>query len=383
MDPRPTVRVALRGVANAAAGPRPRTLPGANGQADADRAETPGEMIADQAVFTSARSATGEGYRIVAASGGINPTERQEITRRSPSHSSLCDESEQAKALSCYPLAGGRWVVACSRAAGQEHSGRGGVRVFTHIAVVDAGTMMQFECDPVRLWRAFANAAGAVPPTPPQRMERVPLGAPQGLTYMDADRIRGAAPMAAALLQKHAVVATSESPWRLFEAIWLILPAVVRRGVSVSAGLKFAPTRKTQLTILDRIDDAAERSLRGHQAVCFRSDAPPTPVHSPYDGWIGMIQRYVDSGRTSDVRDLAARLTDASPGGLGRIAALSDARDLARVATSIEVLHQMQRTYAEFEAASPMEQELLDCLRGEVARGCERLERAEASKTSD
>ncbi len=402
MDPRPTVKVGLRGVAitpgakagiraHGAAGVRGsqagaglQSLPGAFGQAPAPgvaQQEISGEMIADQAVFTSARSATGEGYRIVAASAGINPTERQEVTRRSPSHGSLCDESEQAKALSCYPLAGGRWVVACSRSAGAEHTGRGGVRVYTHIAVVDAGTMAQFECDPVRLWRAFSNAAGQPPLSPPQRMERVSLGASQSLVYMNGDRIRRAAPIASALMQRHAVVAAGESPWRLLEAVWMILPAAVRRGVSMSAGLKFAPTRKAQLTILDRIDDAAERSMRGHNVTCFKADAASTPGHSPYDAWIGMLERYADSGRAGEARDLAARVTDASPAGLARIAALCDARDLVRVATSIEVMQQMQRNYAEFDAASPLEQELLESLRGDIARTSERLEAAAARQS--
>ena len=45
----------------------------------------------DQAIFTSIRTPMGEGYRIIAASRGVRPEEKQLITRRSPSHGALCE----------------------------------------------------------------------------------------------------------------------------------------------------------------------------------------------------------------------------------------------------------------------------------------------------
>ncbi|RME37117.1 MAG: hypothetical protein D6788_10140, partial [Planctomycetota bacterium] len=90
----------------------------------------------DQAVFTSLRTPMGEGYRVVAASAGVRPEERRVITRVSPSHDSLCDDGRESKervrALACYPLPTGRLCIALSLPAGNEHTGRGGLRVYTH-----------------------------------------------------------------------------------------------------------------------------------------------------------------------------------------------------------------------------------------------------------
>ena len=48
------------------------------------------DLTCDQAIFTSIRGPMGEGYRIVAASRGLRPEEKQAITRLSPSHEALC-----------------------------------------------------------------------------------------------------------------------------------------------------------------------------------------------------------------------------------------------------------------------------------------------------
>ena len=47
-------------------------------------------LTCDQAIFTSIRTPMGEGYRVIAASRGVRPNEKQSITRNSPSHDSLC-----------------------------------------------------------------------------------------------------------------------------------------------------------------------------------------------------------------------------------------------------------------------------------------------------
>ena len=92
---------------------------------------------ADQVIFTSIRSPTGEGYRIGAASPGVRSDEKRMIMQRSPSHASLCDESPTAVACSFYRLSTGRHCVASSRYAGVEHTGRGGQRVYTHLVLLD------------------------------------------------------------------------------------------------------------------------------------------------------------------------------------------------------------------------------------------------------
>ena len=47
-------------------------------------------LYCEQAVFTSTRMPTGEGYRITACSRGLRPDIKQVITRHSPSEDALC-----------------------------------------------------------------------------------------------------------------------------------------------------------------------------------------------------------------------------------------------------------------------------------------------------
>ena len=78
-------------------------------------------LTCDQAIFTSIRTPMGEGYRIIAASRGLRPEEKQAITRSSPSHDSLCwpadkgtEETENRYGAAFYPLPTGRFCVALS-----------------------------------------------------------------------------------------------------------------------------------------------------------------------------------------------------------------------------------------------------------------------------
>ena len=73
-------------------------------------------LSCDQAIFTSVRSPMGEGYRVIAASKGVKPKEKQEITRNSPSHDALCisledDRHDGPLAAAFYPLETGRLAV--------------------------------------------------------------------------------------------------------------------------------------------------------------------------------------------------------------------------------------------------------------------------------
>ena len=89
------------------------------------------QVTCNQAIFTSIRSPMGEGYRVVAASPGLRPEEKIEITRRSPSHNSMTCASEDAVGLLAYALPTGRTCVCSCRHAGAEHTARGGQRVWT------------------------------------------------------------------------------------------------------------------------------------------------------------------------------------------------------------------------------------------------------------
>ncbi len=102
-------------------------------------------LYCDQAIFTSVRTAMGEGYRIIAASPGLRTDEKQAVTRNSPSHEGLCASQQTdaydgwpIAAASIYKLTSGRLCVALSCSAGAEHTGRGGQRIYTHSVVFAA-----------------------------------------------------------------------------------------------------------------------------------------------------------------------------------------------------------------------------------------------------
>ncbi|MBN1361535.1 MAG: hypothetical protein JW993_13135 [Sedimentisphaerales bacterium] len=142
-----------------------------------------GTVPADQAVFTSVRSPMGGGYRIVAASPGVRADEKAEMTRRAPSHASLCGDGPDAVAdepdavgLLAYPLASGRYCVALSQYAGWEHTARGGHRVHTHIVVLDRQAYLEFGCNAVRVHAALKEAVGGRPILkPPPKLGQLSL----------------------------------------------------------------------------------------------------------------------------------------------------------------------------------------------------------------
>ena len=116
----------------------------------------------DHAVFTSNRSISGQGYRVVAWSPGITAEEQQHLAKSSPSHNSMCDASDSAVALSFYSLGSGRHCVARTTHAGREHSGRGGKRVLTQSFVLTSEQLARFQCNPFSVLRALERAKGFV-----------------------------------------------------------------------------------------------------------------------------------------------------------------------------------------------------------------------------
>ena len=126
-------------------------------------------IACDQAIFTSIRSPMGEGYRIVAASRGLKPEEKQAITRCSPSHEALCaprDESgsdADATGTAFYTLPSGRLCAAFTCNAGAEHTGRGGLRVYTQNVVFAETDFAKCGYNPLAVLRAMKVAGMTAP----------------------------------------------------------------------------------------------------------------------------------------------------------------------------------------------------------------------------
>lgn len=255
-----------------------------------NRPTTP--IYAEQAIFTSVRSQTGAGYRIIAASGGLKPEERQEITQRSPSHASLSDDSPTAEALAVYSLRTGRYCVSWSRHAGVEHTARGGYRVHTHVAVLEKTAYRDFDYHPVRVHSAVLDALGPEPLLePPANLDPLVLPDPSAsagrwLSAVGIGCDRDLVLQVAAVLlegQPLVVVGAKDSIATLDAAI-AVLPLAIRTDISISVGMRFSPARQTHLTLLAGDDPQARQLTRGRNVhwldVSGTGPSPAQPTHA-------------------------------------------------------------------------------------------------------
>jgi hypothetical protein len=238
---------------------------------------TANTVTCDQAIFTSVRGPMGEGYRIIAASRGLKPEEKQTITRFSPSHDALCrpagaadganlgagtrqephvgahrhatlaaavatrpriqrpsdalipraqlsppadpvpgEENGSICAVSFYALPTGRLCVAYSRNAGAEHTGRGGQRVYTISVVMAANRFADFGFDPFQVVRAMEDAGLTEPQLKPSNaLPEVELQSPPHRTTAihDVTVRHRHTPILAALLGNEGVVVNVGGGW--------------------------------------------------------------------------------------------------------------------------------------------------------------------------
>jgi len=330
-------------------------------------ASPPATVLGDQAIFTSVFSHTGEGYRIVAASAGLQVDERREITQRSPSHGSLCGEAPDRLAVSVYPLASGRFCVAHSRHAGFEHTARGGQRVHTHAVVLTDADLRRFQCNPLRV---HASLAAAIPDQPvvkpPLRLDPLCLtvspASPWGTVTappadMNAEQI--CALLSLLLAGERVVVVGAGYSHAAFEWTIMALPLCARRTVAGSVGLKFSPGRQMRLTFIGRNQREAQRAISGHGIRWFDVASAQRPEPSAFDSWLEVIGRWWSQRRHGEISGLASQIIqDASPRALRRIAAVCE--DIDRVQTAGEaMLAALVRKYAAFAVAGEPEADLV------------------------
>lgn len=327
-------------------------------------------IACDQAIFTSIRSPMGEGYRIVAASRGLKPDEKQAITRCSPSHEALCaprDESKSyadAAGTAFYTLPSGRLCTAFTCNAGAEYSGRGGQRVYTHNVVFAETDFAKCGYNPLAVLRAM-KAAGL---TVPQHHGAVPRqvwsgpGSPVLPTVelaVDASRVypldgslcallpgSRRCCVARCLMDGKAVAVELPKGWMEWaEALLLGIPGPMRAKVSFGAGLRFSVGRGHCLQIFhDEKRAAAGRASA--QGICFVDSETSADV--PESAWLAFVERHWSQW---DVHELMRRTSrpfaDCSPEARERIGRLYNATDALPQTESVQILSLMTSTLAE------------------------------------
>lgn len=330
-----------------------------------------GPVPAEQAVFTSVPSATGSGYRLISASGGLTPEERQEITQRCPSHASLTDDGPSAEGLAAWRLRTGRSAVAWSRHAGAEHTGRGGLRVYTHLAIFDEPAYRRFENHPLRVYYAMLESLNEEPLlNAPPTLEPLLLPDPAGATptWLSAIGIgcrhEAIFAMLEAMLEGRTLIVTGlKSPVAALDATLAVLPLSHRPEVSVSIGLKYAPSRQARLTTLEGDCADARRLTRG-QSVQWLDAGTLSPGASagPAQGWAALVRQWWTNGRRKELCQLAAGIDfDAPPEVLNRIATVCNHADTAAKGDPA-VVQELAARYGSFRPTNPVEAELVNQL---------------------
>ena len=291
----------------------------------------------DQAVFTSLASMTGSGYRLVAASRGIGPDEKSQIVSRCPSHDGLCYRNPDTWGASFYPLKSGRYCVGHTCFAGQEQTGRGGQRVYTHLVVLDDQQLAAFDCNPFAVLRAM-YATGRHHPQlkPPAELEPLNLTPDHTLPTtrltecvgrLGTDPLRWM--LHHALRDQPVVVAGHVPSCTLVEALLLSVPRPLRLELSFCAGLRFSMQRRFAVSVVDAAATTQLRQvLRGQDVQLLDlsrfGDAPSPPICP----WSHMSQQRWQHGRWLELARLTAReFPDCSLEALGRYGRLCTRRD--------------------------------------------------------
>ncbi len=264
----------------------------------------------DQAIFTSMRTAMGEGYRIIAVSPGLRADEKQAVTRNSPSHEGLCDapqtDANQAwpiAAASFYALKSGRLCVALSCPAGAEHTGRGGQRIYTHNVVFAAAEFASCDFNPFHVLRAMIAADLHQPCLkPPPVLEEIVLKIDTQYDNMTMPTLHenlcspaGCRVLEGLLRDRCQVVDLGGSFLSSTEALLLGLPGPARAKASFGAGLRYSPSRKRTLHTLHDGKGTTKQRLVGqpldYTDAAHLQDSPETP-----SAWMTFVARRWQNG---------------------------------------------------------------------------------------
>ncbi len=285
------------------------------------------ELSCDQAIFTSIRTPMGEGYRIIAASRGLRPDEKQAITRSSPSHESLCWSPAEEEnlpgrlAAAFYALPTGRLCAALSQYAGEEHTGRGGHRVYTHNVIFDAADFPGASFNAFVVLRAMVDAGLTEPklkppPTlPPLSLElgelptENPFDLPETFPEAEIPPFDGCEDgdedfwgalgtpwrrhVLEAILERHNVVVNLTERWtECAEALLLGVPGPLRVDISFSAGIKYSVGRRHTMSLIHDETGATQTRVSGRDVeLVDPTDARQTPKETA-SHWLRFIERH-------------------------------------------------------------------------------------------
>lgn len=311
----------------------------------------------DQAIFTSLRTMMGEGYRIIAASGGLGAREKQVITIHSPSHDGLCcgsanknDPESVSQTVAFYPLPEGRFCVAISRPAGAEHTGRGGQRIYTQNVIIDAEDFRATGYNPFVIRRAMISKGLDIPQLkPPASLPRVELEIPDSsvepakLAMHESLYATCRCHLLNGLLEGRSFVVNLDDDWLASaEAVLLGIPGPMRAEISLSAGLRFSVGRINRLQVL-RDDSLTTRSRLAGQPVEYLDPATDRQALVEPSRWVSFVERHwKDIGTATLAHRTSRAFSDYRVEALERIARIYNRMDEIDETASASLLHDVE-----------------------------------------
>jgi hypothetical protein len=337
------------------------------------------KLTCDQAIFTSVRTPMGEGYRIIAASRGLRPDEKQVITRFSPSHDALCllqDEdasgSDGPLAAGFYDLPRGRFCVAVSCAAGAEHTGRGGQRIYTHNVVFARELFPDCGYNPFAVVRSMIEAGLASPELkPPPVLPELELTVqpwPPGTTDAAFGTVLSPAWGRAILndlLQDESVIVNLPGNWLpVAEALLLGVPGPARQSISLGAGMKFSVGRFHRLSLSHDEPGVIKSRIAGRPVKYIDPSTDAAPQTPPTE-WLALVDRH---WQRDDFDGLARRTSRAfantAPESRERVARIYNQTDSASETDTPTLLSAAQTylTRARIEEETDLVEELLNAV---------------------
>ncbi len=317
----------------------------------------------DRAIFTSLRTSTGEGYRVVAASPGVRPNERAAIAQNVPSHGGLCSDDPETTGLCAFGLPTGRYSIAHSIYAGEEHTGRGGLRVYSHILLLQPEQYRQFGCNPFRAVAALQRAVGETPDlNPPASLESFSLSTLKGggdnggfAHFVPGEFDLVSLLLGAALRNEKTLIIGHDTPRALMRAALYALPQFARAKLELSIGLNYSPTRRALLSFVRQEASDLQRAVRGHKVTLLDAAALPAVPHSPLDGWLALARGWLERGRSAELEQLSAELAaPMTADDLSRLAGVCQDLDKAAAADE-KLLKQMHGKYRKWPAKNEVE----------------------------
>ncbi|WP_146115482.1 MULTISPECIES: hypothetical protein [Pirellulaceae] len=285
-----------------------------------------GTIAVEQAIFTSARTSSKDGYQLVAWSPGISSEDARQLAVWGPAHDSMIADDPMDVSLNFHPLGDHKFCVSRTVLGSAEYSGRGGRQVYTHCFVLDADSFRRFHNDPFRVLSAALAIhdlrPGAKLPTDLPSLRMLPSGGP-----VDAGLIR----FFDSPVQQQSLVAWTHHAMtskklmftggyndRFLTVFFNLLPVSIRPSFSFSTRLRYSPRRNFKLIGLANDLEEQKKAARQEGCSVFQFDSPartPEASRHPWATWVqvALCQREPDeAARMIGEVPLTTRLEDLS-----------------------------------------------------------------------